>query len=73
MPVCCKSAAADSLKHSANIPHFAMSSHQELIEILESNVDDTDLMITVIQGYVLNLNDDKLAELEDFLVNIFCD
>jgi hypothetical protein len=50
-----------------------MSSHQELIEILESNVDDTDLMITVIQGYVLNLNDDKLAELEDFLVNIFCD
>jgi hypothetical protein len=49
-----------------------MVSRQELIEILESNVNDTDLMVTVIQEYVLNLNDDKLAELEDFLVDNFC-
>jgi len=50
-----------------------MASRQELIEILENNLNDTDLMATVVQEYVLNLNDDKLAELEDFLVNNFCD
>lgn len=50
-----------------------MSSRQELIEILEDNINDANLMVTVIQEYVLSLNDDKLAQLEDFLVNNFCD
>ena len=73
MPAYCKSAAADSLTFQTNIPRFAMASRQELIEILEENIHDTDLMFTIIQEYVLNMNDEKLAELEDFLVNNFCD
>jgi hypothetical protein len=51
-----------------------MSSRQELIELLEEKcIEDVDLVNTIIHEYVLNLNEDKLTELEDFLSNNFGD
>jgi hypothetical protein len=51
-----------------------MTSRQEMIEILEEKcIQDVDLVNTIINEYVLNLNEDKLAELEDFIVNNFGD
>ncbi len=51
-----------------------MTSRQELIEILEEKcLQDVDLINTIIQEYVLNMNEDQLTELEDFLVNNFGD
>ena len=51
-----------------------MSSRQELIEILEKEcIENVDLMNTVIQEYVLNMNENQLAQLEDFVVNNFGD
>ena len=51
-----------------------MTSRQEMIEILEEKcIQDVDLVNTIINEYVLNLNDDQLTELEDFLVNNFGD
>jgi hypothetical protein len=45
-----------------------------MIEILEEKcIQDVDLVNTIINEYVLNLNDDQLTELEDFLVNNFGD
>jgi hypothetical protein len=45
-----------------------------MIEILEEKcIQDVDLVNTIINEYVLNLNEDKLAELEDFLANNFGD
>ncbi len=51
-----------------------MTSRQELIEILEEKcLQDVDLINTIIQEYVLNMNEDQLTVLEDFLVNYFGD
>jgi len=51
-----------------------MTSRQEMIEILEEKcLQDVDLVNTIINEYVLNLNEDQLTELEDFLVNNFGD
>jgi hypothetical protein len=51
-----------------------MTSRQELIEILEEKcLQDVDLINTIIQEYVLNMNEDQLTELEDFIVNNFGD
>jgi hypothetical protein len=51
-----------------------MTSRQEMIEILEEKcLQDVDLVNTIIQEYVLNLNEDQLTELEDFLINNFGD
>ncbi len=35
--------------------------------------EDPDLLATIVSEYVWNLSDDKLNELEDFLVNNFGD
>jgi len=51
-----------------------MTSRQEMIEILEEKcLQDVDLVNTIINEYVLNLNEDQFTELEDFLVNNFGD
>jgi hypothetical protein len=51
-----------------------MTSRQELIELLEEKCrEDIDLIDIVIQEYVLNMNEDQLTELEDFLSNNFGD
>jgi hypothetical protein len=51
-----------------------MTSRQEMIEILEEKcLQDVDLVNTIIQEYVLNMNEDQLTELEDFLSNNFGD
>ena len=51
-----------------------MTSRQELIEILEERCrEDVDFANTIVQEYVLNMNEDQLTELEDFLSNNFGD
>ena len=51
-----------------------MTDKVELFEFLyEKCQEDTDLLANIVDDYVDSLSDNKLIELEDFLVNNFGD
>ena len=51
-----------------------MSDKVELVEFLHDKCrEDRDLLATIVSEYVDSLSDNKLIELEDFLVNNFGD
>lgn len=53
---------------------FCYSTGEELEQFLyEKCRQDPDLLATIISEYVSSLSDNKLTELEDFLVNNFGD
>ena len=59
---------------SLSNPTSKMKNTSELEEFLYDKCrEDSDLLATVINEYVMTLSDSKLDELQDFLVNNFGD